>query len=427
MEDETTQDDVATAELHALRMLLATMPSATHRPEPRSSPTVPFEPLPPMPLEALHAIEAAALEANDRYLETFLEPHSFCPFSRGGRGRAQTLRFVHYAASGDLTPFFDRMADAARDPSRVVVQVIAPMIEVSPAAWSDFCHELTAAGNERLREGPGRGSELFAVAPLHPELRYSTDNPYSLIPLFRRTPDPTIQWVRLDALESLYRGRTGDTVYADPDRLDVVLGEPRSRPLFDRIAETNQKMAQRLGIPAVERSLRALSLAAQARYATILLGDAPPAARPRVSCPQHRSLRPATDASAPRPAILRRAGHVALVRVDELAPRTPTRFVVDDVELVAVRLDDVIHVLHGRCPHRNAPLSDAVVEEDRLLCPHHGWDFELASGRSQGVPGAAVARFRTWVAEGLLWVDAEELRVWRAADVPVFHDGDDVL
>lgn len=423
VDSETTDEDAA--ELQTLRMLLATMPSAAPPLERRSLPTVPFEPLPPLPVEAKLAIEAAALEANDRYLETFLEPHSFCPFSRAGRARGQTLRFVHYAESCDLTPFFDRMADAARDPSRVVIQVIAPLIEASPSAWSQFCHELTAAGNERLRHGPGGGSDLFAVAPLHPELPYSAHDAYALIPLFRRTPDPTIQWVRLDALESLYRGRTGDTVYADPDHLDAVFAQPRRRPLFERIAETNQKMAQRLGVSAVERSLRSISHAARAQYATILLGGARPA--PHTCLPSDQHCVPKTDASPPRPALLRRDGHVALVRVEELVPRAPTRFVADDVELVAVRTDEVVHVLHGRCPHRNAPLSDAVVDEDRLVCLHHGWDFELASGRSQGVPGAAVARFRAWVSEGLLWVDAGELRAWRDGHVPVFDDGDDVL
>ncbi|MCZ7687671.1 MAG: hypothetical protein M5U28_56595 [Sandaracinaceae bacterium] len=33
------------------------------------------------------AIEGAALESNQRYLETFIEAHSFCPFSRGGRAQ----------------------------------------------------------------------------------------------------------------------------------------------------------------------------------------------------------------------------------------------------------------------------------------------------------------------------------------------------
>ncbi len=417
--------DDATAELQRLRAILATM-SCRGRPRaPCPPPRLPFDALPPIPTETRRALEIAVLESNDRYLDTFLEPHSFCPFSRGGRQRAQTLRLVHYADTADFAPFLARIHEAARDPSKLVIQVIVPMIEVSAEAWIRFCHEATAAGNEVLRAGVGGGHDVFAVAPLHPALRYTTTNPFALIPLFRRTPDPTIQWVRLDAIERLYAGRTGDTEYVDPDHVAAFLARPRRNPLFERIAQTNMKMAQRLGIPEVERTLRELARTAQERYARVLLDDAVRVVASPGRCP-HRPA-PASDTSPPQPALFERDGRWALARVSELEPRVPRRFVAAEVEVVAVRIGDTIHVLHGRCPHRNAPLTDAVVEEDRLVCPHHGWDFQLASGRSEGVPGASVARFREWTDDGLLWVDDAELRAWRTTQVPVFQPGDDVL
>ncbi len=410
-------------ETDELAAYLARMTLATHGPAPALVPSLPFEPLPPMRAATRLAIEAAALEANDRYLETFLEPHSFCPFSRGGRQRGQTLRVVHHADAPDVAPFLERLLAAADDPSRAVVQLIVPMIEVSPEAWSAFCHALTAAGNERLRAKTGQ--DVFAVAPLHPELPYRTVNPFALIPLFRRTPDPTIQWVRLDALEKLYAGRGGDTTYADPDDLEGFLARPRKNPLFDRIAETNERMARRLGIAEVERTLASLSRQAKERYARLLLSDAPTTSARSAGCPHHHA--PATDATPPTPALFERDGRWALVGASELAPRVPRRFLADGVELVAVRVEDEVHVLHGRCPHRHAPLTDALVETDRLVCPHHGWDFELASGLSRGVPGESVARFRSFVEDELVWVEAEELRHWRRTHLEVFRSDDSLL
>lgn len=390
-------------------------------------PTVPFAALPALPEATKRALEAAALESNDRYLETFLEPNSFCPFSRGGRTRGQTLRLVYYADTTDFAPFLERIVEAASDPSKVVIQVIMPLIEVTPEAWSRFCHEATAAGNELLRAGAGGGKDVFAIAPLHPELAYSTVNHFALIPLLRRTPDPTIQWVRLDALEALYEGRTGDTEYVDLANLAAYLTQPKRSPLFERIAETNLKMAQRLGIPEVERTLRELWRSAQERYARILLSDTPeaPMPAPAGGC-AHRSA-PVSDASAPRPALREDAGRWALVALAALEDRTPTRFLAADVELAVIRVDDEVHVLHGRCPHRNAPFSDAVVEGERLVCPHHGWDFQLATGRSEGVPGAGVARFAASIEDGVVWVEGAELRAWRKTHVPIFHADDDVL
>jgi phenylpropionate dioxygenase-like ring-hydroxylating dioxygenase large terminal subunit len=121
-----------------------------------------------------------------------------------------------------------------------------------------------------------------------------------------------------------------------------------------------------------------------------------------------------------------RDGRWALGPVADLAPRVPTRFVAGEVELVAVRTDEGVHVLHGRCPHRNAPLSDASVEAGSLVCPHHGWDFELATGRSRGIPGEAVARFGAKVEDGLVWVADADLEAWRTSNAAVFTEADDV-
>ncbi|MBI4957763.1 MAG: Rieske (2Fe-2S) protein [Myxococcales bacterium] len=415
------------AEARALRAFLTAMELRDLPRTPAPEPVVPFEALPAIAPGVERAIAAAALAANDRYLETFLEPHSFCPFSRGGRSRGLTQRYVHYAATTELEPLYERMLEAAREPGKAVVQVILPLVDVAPDAWCRFCHALTAAGNDRLRDRLGCEAEVFAVAPLHPELPYLTVNPHALIPLFRRTPDPTIQWVRLDALDALYSGRSGDTVFVDPGDIAAFLATPRRTPLYDRIAETNLRMAARLGIPEVERTLREMARAARDSYARILLSDEPP----EVSgggCPrQHPHAPPVTDTSPPRPALFERDGKWALLRADELAPGGRVRVLAQGVEVVAVRSGGDLHVLHGRCPHRHAPLSDAVVEGDHLVCPHHGWDFDLATGRSTGVPGASVARFRAWVDEGLLWVEGAELGAWTEREAVGFRDDDDVL
>ncbi|MEZ4237628.1 MAG: aromatic ring-hydroxylating dioxygenase subunit alpha [Myxococcota bacterium] len=44
--------------------------------------------------------------------------------------------------------------------------------------------------------------------------------------------------------------------------------------------------------------------------------------------------------------------------------------------------------LVDRCPHRNVPLSEGVVEGELLRCPYHGWRFD-AAGRCKAIPGLA--------------------------------------
>ncbi len=227
---------------------------------------LPYAPLPAIDSALQEQIEAAAIDANERYILEFLEEHAFCPYSRGGRAQGQTVRFVHYASSASALPLMELMAQASKNPKWMVVQVVLPMIQVEAEAWIQFCNELTAAANAKL----GTGSDVYAVAAMHPELPYSRATPAAMIPLLRRSPDPTIQWVRLDDLEALYAGRSGETRVVDlSDPATLMQGEEQT-PLFERITEANLSMAEHLGFAKVEEMLASFATTTRDRYQQIL-------------------------------------------------------------------------------------------------------------------------------------------------------------
>lgn len=392
------------------------------QPRGAQAPALPFSPLPELEKPELREIEAAAMEANDRYLLEFVEEHSFCPFSRGGRAQGQTARFVHYFSGSDISPLIDLMVQAAADPSLVVVQAILPMIEIDPEAWIRFCQQVTAAGNAHL----GGDAEVFAVAALHPELTYNRANAFALVPLLRRSPDPTIQWVRLDGLEALYEGRSGETIFLDGCDVMPFMQKKHRPPLFNRIAETNLRMAERLGIDRVEQTLAEISRSARKRYTNILLGGTgSPQLSPARACPCSGQSASTPCADTPAPVLAgRRDDAWSLAVVRELKQREPCHVRVDDIDLVVVRAGKSVHVLYGRCPHRLALLSDAILENKKLICRHHGWDFRLDTGASEGVPGESVHRFAAWVEEGQVWIKAAEVEQWRIANPQAFELGE---
>ncbi len=47
-----------------------------------------------------------------------------------------------------------------------------------------------------------------------------------------------------------------------------------------------------------------------------------------------------------------------------------------------------LRAFRDRCPHRNYPLSAGRIENNRLVCPYHGWAFD-GDGACQEVPGCA--------------------------------------
>jgi hypothetical protein len=112
---------------------------------------------------------------------------------------------------------------------------------------------------------------VLAFAALHPRLRYNADSAAALVPLFRRAPDPTIQWVRLDAIHAIYEGRDDDTRFVDlADAEAYVKSAPPRASLYDRIADANAAEAARLGVARLEAMLAEISEDARRGYERIL-------------------------------------------------------------------------------------------------------------------------------------------------------------
>lgn len=77
--------------------------------------------------------------------------------------------------------------------------------------------------------------------------------------------------------------------------------------------------------------------------------------------------------------------------------------------------DDAVQAFTDRCPHRGARLSMGRVENGRLECPYHGWQF-ASGGRCVKVPALpeftppptqCVKSFEVQQAYGLVWVRLE--------------------
>jgi len=103
---------------------------------------------------------------------------------------------------------------------------------------------------------------------------------------------------------------------------------------------------------------------------------------------------------------------VEVARWDTLEDRKPAYALVENVDLVVVRYDDKVSVLYGRCQHRGALMSDATVVGEDIVCGLHAWDYRLDTGVSAYNNTEVLQKFTTWVEDGAVWVDANEIAAW---------------
>lgn len=93
-----------------------------------------------------------------------------------------------------------------------------------------------------------------------------------------------------------------------------------------------------------------------------------------------------------------------LTTVSELPPAGEAReFTLDDRTICVANENGKCSAMDNVCAHRGGPLGQGVVEQGKVVCPWHGWQFDLVTGKSEQNPD--------------LGVEVYELRI----------EGDDVL
>jgi nitrite reductase (NADH) small subunit len=63
------------------------------------------------------------------------------------------------------------------------------------------------------------------------------------------------------------------------------------------------------------------------------------------------------------------------------------------------------YAVSALCPHEDGPLADGWLEGDTVVCPWHGFDFDVASGACRVADDLSIAVYRTRVADGVVEVE----------------------
>lgn len=74
-------------------------------------------------------------------------------------------------------------------------------------------------------------------------------------------------------------------------------------------------------------------------------------------------------------------------------------------ELAVFRVGAGYAALENSCPHQGGPLAEGVVKDGHVLCPWHGWRFELATGVCTTLARDSTQSFRVREQAGRLEVE----------------------
>ncbi len=70
-----------------------------------------------------------------------------------------------------------------------------------------------------------------------------------------------------------------------------------------------------------------------------------------------------------------------VARLEELQSGTMKKVVVEEQEILLVRVGDKYYAANDRCPHMKGDLSQGKLEGTVVTCPRHGSQFDISNGQ----------------------------------------------
>jgi 3-phenylpropionate/trans-cinnamate dioxygenase ferredoxin subunit len=75
-------------------------------------------------------------------------------------------------------------------------------------------------------------------------------------------------------------------------------------------------------------------------------------------------------------------GYKKVCNISDLKENHGKRFIVEDSEIAVFKIEGKIFAIGNVCPHQHtALLYDGFVENGFVVCPAHGWMFDLRTGK----------------------------------------------
>ncbi len=75
------------------------------------------------------------------------------------------------------------------------------------------------------------------------------------------------------------------------------------------------------------------------------------------------------------------------------APGEVKEFGCGEKVLCITNVEGTLTALDGVCLHRGGPLGQGLIEEGKLVCPWHGWQYDPRTGEVAHSPGVKVASY----------------------------------
>lgn len=105
-------------------------------------------------------------------------------------------------------------------------------------------------------------------------------------------------------------------------------------------------------------------------------------------------------------------GFKKICKISELIENRGKRFLVENIDVAVFKIKGEVFAVNNICPHQHTALIyDGLVEDECVVCPAHGWMFNLKTGKQPtGSRGLDIYPIKIINNEVFIFVKQKELR-----------------
>ncbi len=96
--------------------------------------------------------------------------------------------------------------------------------------------------------------------------------------------------------------------------------------------------------------------------------------------------------------------YVKLSNVKEISAGSGKAIEVEGTPIALFNVDGNFYAISNTCKHRGGPLGEGSLEGHEVMCPWHGWQYDVTTGECPSIPSASVNKYN-------LKIEGEEIFV----------------
>jgi nitrite reductase (NADH) small subunit/3-phenylpropionate/trans-cinnamate dioxygenase ferredoxin subunit len=90
---------------------------------------------------------------------------------------------------------------------------------------------------------------------------------------------------------------------------------------------------------------------------------------------------------------------------DEIPPGTIREFDIDGKNIALANVDGKLFAINNICLHRGGPLGEGELEGQVVVCPWHGWKYDVTTGKLTTNPTVGVQCYAVEIRGDDIYVD----------------------